>query len=455
MESSQVFAPQEENDNIIETSSLDLEAYASNYSGLAKLHRLMFIMDHCPSLHLEASKMAISYVVTTLNVSLYQILHQKLAEVTSKSASDIAATSISQDIPVIDNLWIETASMSAALKLGKLENDLKNYKFHSMKESIKRCYDELGEHYLDCGDLSNALKCFSNAQDYCSSGKNVVNVCLNVIKVAVYLENWTHVLNCVAKAKSIKIQEDCSQAIETKLKCAAGLAELANTLYKSAAKHFLQANLDNCDFPEYLSSNNVAIYGGLCALATFNRDELKNNVIYNKSFKMFLELEPQLRDIILKFHKSEFASCFKLLDEIKNNLLLDMYIAPHVKTLFSLIRKKALIDYFSPYLSADMHKMATVFNTTVCVLENDLMQLISEGQIQARIDSHKKILFANEENKRSVTFEKALLMGKEFQRTAKMRILRAAVLKSKIVVERPQGEMSDQYGEGGSGTSYY
>ena len=35
------------------------------------------------------------------------------------------------------------------------------------------------------------------------------------------------------------------------------------------------------------------------------------------SFKLFLELEPQLRDIIHKFNESNYASCLKLLDEIK------------------------------------------------------------------------------------------------------------------------------------------
>lgn len=35
------------------------------------------------------------------------------------------------------------------------------------------------------------------------------------------------------------------------------------------------------------------------------------------SFKLFLELEPQLRDIINKFYHSKYASCLKLLDDIK------------------------------------------------------------------------------------------------------------------------------------------
>lgn len=118
----------------------------------------------------------------------------------------------------------------------------------------------------------------------------------------------------------------------------------------------------------------------------------------------------------------------------QDNLLLDMYLAPHVRTLYTQIRNRALIQvavftcdciltllcsffhwiqcrvtlrvfpclcffldfslyfqYFSPYVSADMRKMATAFNTTVAALEDELTQLILEGLINARIDSHSKV----------------------------------------------------------------
>jgi len=37
-----------------------------------------------------------------------------------------------------------------------------------------------------------------------------------------------------------------------------------------------------------------------------------------------------------------------------------------------------------------MRKMAEAFNTTVTALEEELMQLILDGKISARIDSHNK-----------------------------------------------------------------
>ncbi|XP_075225012.1 COP9 signalosome subunit 1b isoform X2 [Lycorma delicatula] len=448
----QVDIPPEDNDNteedpyLVENPTLDLEAYANSYTGLARLYRLMYIADHCPSLRIEALKMAITYVMMTFNVNLYQQLHKKLQDAMSVSLPDVAIGG-TQDVPTLDLVWVETRNKKAALKLEKLDTDLKNYKSNSIKESIRRGNDDLGDHHLDCGDLSNALKCYSRARDYCTSGKHVVNMCLNVIKVSVYLQNWSHVISYVNKAEATPDfaepffqGKESNQAILTRLKCAAGLAELATKKYKTAAKHFLQANFDHCDFPELISPSNVAMYGGLCALATFDRAELQKNVIFSSSFKLFLELEPQLRDIIFKFYESKYASCLKLLDEIKDNLFLDMYIAPHVNTLYTQIRNRALIQYFSPYLSADMRKMAEALNTSVSALEDELMQLILDGQIQARIDSHNKILYAKDMDQRSTTFEKSIAIGKEYQRRTRMLILRAAMLKNQIHVKSPKRE---------------
>lgn len=469
---------------VVENPTLDLEAYANSYEGLARCFRLMYIAEHCPSLRVDALKMAIAHVMTTLNTTLYQQLHKKLVDLhpappppvpTGSAAAAAAAAALpdvtggvrngngpaaaapvaspaaaapaaapqngpAPDLPVFDNKWVDGKSKSAALILEKLDNDLKTYKGNSIKESVRRGQDDLGNHYLLCGDLAMALKSYSRARDYCTSGKHVVSMCMNVIKVSVYLQNWAHVLSYVSKAEGNPDYEPAPKAsqdpgIASSLKCAAGLADLATKKYKAAAKHFLAVNFDYCQYPEMLSASNVTMYGGLCALATFDRQELQKLVIHSSSFKLFLELEPQLRDIIFKFYESKYASCLRLLDEVRDNLLLDMYIAPHVHALYTQIRNRALIQYFSPYLSADMHKMADAFNRTVPALENELMQLILDGQIQARIDSHNKILYAKDADQRSSTFEKAINIGREYQRRTRMLILRAAMLKAHIHVK--------------------
>lgn len=47
-------------------------------------------------------------------------------------------------------------------------------------------------------------------------------------------------------------------------------------------------------FSEVLAAQDVALYGGLCALASFDRPELKRHVIDNLAFNEFLELCPEV-----------------------------------------------------------------------------------------------------------------------------------------------------------------
>jgi len=436
-----------EEPSIVENSSLDLETYITSYKGMAKLHRLLFIADRCPSLQLEALRMALTFVMSTFNTSSYQIIHRKLSDaITSGSVLPDAIAGFIRNVPPLDSVWMDATSKRAAQKLEKLDTDLKNYRGNSIKESIRRGHDDLGDHYLECGDLHNALKCYSRARDYCTNAKHLINTCLNVIKVSIYLNNWPHVLNYTKKAEGLLENEMKNSSSQTQpiplLDCAAGLVQLAAKKYKEAAKHFLKCQFDNCDFPEVMSTNNIAVYGSLCSLATFSRAELQKSVISSSSFKLFLELEPQAREMLHAFYASKYGACLKILNDMKDTLLLDIYLAKHVNYLYTQIRNRALCQYFSPYVSADMNKMAVAFNTDVADLENELMQLILDGQINARIDSHNKVLYAKDINSRQHTFEKALTVGEEYQKNAAFLILRSAVIKNRIHVQSANTQSS-------------
>ncbi|MCL7043421.1 hypothetical protein MKW94_017518, partial [Papaver nudicaule] len=88
-----------------------------------------------------------------------------------------------------------------------------------------------------------------------------------------------------------------------------------------------------------------------------------------------------------------YASCLQFLENLKANLLLDIHLHDHVETQYSQIRHKALIQYTHPFVSVDLHMMVDAFKTDVSGLEKELEALITDNQIQARIDSHNKILY--------------------------------------------------------------
>jgi hypothetical protein len=141
----------------IENPTIDLEAYGQGYTGLACLYRLRFIAHHCPVLRVEALKLAIAHVMNTHNTALYSELHKKLILAMGEQNSQQSAASNLPDVAAaatgaassnggVDRSspatvgtaatvrdWIEVRNKKAALKLEKLDTDLKNYKSNSIK----------------------------------------------------------------------------------------------------------------------------------------------------------------------------------------------------------------------------------------------------------------------------------------------------------------------------------
>lgn len=466
---------------VLDEVSLDLDCYISHYYGLARIHRLEFIADHCKSLRIEALMAALNYIKeNTYNVKDYSRLFKKYQE--ARAELPVFAVGLPSQP---DTAWMDLKKKQAGLRFERLESDLKNFRSNSMKENIRRGQDDLGDHFLDCGELENAFEAFSKSREYAVTHRNQINQCLNMIRVSILLKRWAVVSNHVLKAQSQPNSDNPpNPAVATKLACAAGLFELNSRKYKKAAKYFLSANFDHFTQPgssvahaasnrgppvagpsgsgisgssssfvgsfsntyherdipssvaqtELLAPVNIAVYGTLCALATFSRQELSNQLINSAAFKQFAELDPHTREAVSRFHESKYASCLSILHDIKNVLLLDMYLAPHVERLYRAIRNKALVQYFEPYSIANMHTMAAAFNTTVSDLEKEVITLIYEGHIKARIDSHCKILYAKNTDLRTMTFERAIKMGKQWQRQTQALITRTAILNAGLVV---------------------
>lgn len=65
------------------------------------------------------------------------------------------------------------------------------------------------------------------------------------------------------------------------------------------------------------------------------------------------------------------------------------------------------------------------------------MSLIMDNQIQARIDSHRKILFALRTNVRKATFQHTLKLSKHYIRETKALLLRANLMKHEMMQKQP------------------
>ncbi|KAE9460071.1 hypothetical protein RHGRI_019146 [Rhododendron griersonianum] len=413
---------------IINGEQLDVEAYAALYTGRTKIRRLMFIADHCDNnvaMQLEALRMAYDEVKKGENTQLFREVVNKIDGRLGQGYGP-------------DPGWSEAVERRAEQRKEKLENELNAYRTNLIKESIRMGYNDFGDFYYAHGALGDAFKNYVRTRDYCTTSKHIIHMCLNAILVSIEMGQFTHVSSYVGKAEQ---SPDALDAITVaKLRAAGGLALLEAKKYKLAARKFLETGheLGN-SYSEVIAPQDIATYGGLCALASFDRAELKalhslflllnSKVIDNLNFRNFLELVPEVRELIHDFYSSHYASCLDYLGNLKANLLLDIHLHDHVEMLYNDIRHKALIQYTHPFVSVDLRMMANAFKTSVPGLEKELEALITDNQIQARIDSHNKILYARHADQRNATFQRALQTGGEFDRDVRSMLLRASLIK--------------------------
>ena len=73
-----------------------------------------------------------------------------------------------------------------------------------------------------------------------------------------------------------------------------------------------------------------------------------------------------------------------------------------------------MVSFLYPYKSIPLKDVSTSFGANMEVTEKELANLIADNLIQAKLDSHNKILYATEEDIRENMFAKAIKLGEDY-----------------------------------------
>lgn len=318
-------------------------------------------------------------------------------------------------------------------------------------------HDDLGQHYHKIGDLASSHKAYMRMREHCTTVSHIVIMKIRLLKVAIDQRNWLQVQANVQSIRQIGGKQPEVEKVTAKLSAATGLANLASGNFEDAARDFLStdprmasARMEDSDeesFNEVLTPNDIAVYGGLCALASMTREQLQSRVLENASFRNYLELEPHIRRAISFFGSGKYSSCLSILESYKPDYLLDIYLQQHVDTIYCEIRIKAIRQYFIPFSHATFSSMAAAFATDEATIETELTSMIKKDQLDARIDLVDRVLLARKQNPRNKVHADALAMAKEYERTAHLRILRMEILNAGLEVHK--GKKKDRDDGGG------
>ena len=270
-----------------------------------------------------------------------------------------------------------------------------------------------------------------------------------MIQVAVDLENFVQVNNHVNKLENLSLQslQGLEPSVGARVTSAAGLVLLRNKQYKLAARKFLEVSTELGDsFMAVCVAEDIATYGALCALADFDRDELRRRVVEGgASFLNFLEFAPRIRGVVNDIFESRYGNALTVLGAMKGELQLDLHLKDHAVDLLEMIRSRCIVQYFSPYMSVSLGSMSTAFSCSLPEIEATVAKLIMDGKISARIDSQAKTLHVRQTEKRAESYRKVAKLSEAYISDMRAMLLRMSCLENDFVV-RGRPSMVSAYG---------
>ncbi|OAL52767.1 PCI-domain-containing protein [Pyrenochaeta sp. DS3sAY3a] len=428
----------------------DLESYIANYAGQTRIDRLQHIGSHSPYLAVDAYRLAIAEAKKGSNVGLYTALVEDFSNI---SPQDQAA--------LTDTTWAEKKTREVQEYQDRLEHELKSYKNNLIKESIRMANEELGHFFYNKGDYGNAHKAYQKMREYCTSTKHLADMTLRLVYVSIAQKSWLSVQSNLAKVDAAQLKGEERTKLEPLMSACTGLANMATGNYRDAASSFLTTS------PAYLvaepaaniiwqkeviSGNDVAVYGGLCALASMDRTALQNKVLGNTEFRNFLELEPHIRRAITLFCNSKYSACLEVLEAYRNDYLLDVYLSKVLNIIYGRIRTKSIVQYFIPFSCVTLDEMASKFPAAGSLtIEQELEEMINSDTLDARIDLVDRLLICPPTNPRHDVHADALAMAETYDHTLRLRLTRLNMLAAGMEIQQQKGgmdKMSSGMGEG-------
>ncbi|KAF4332529.1 COP9 signalosome complex subunit 1 (G pathway suppressor 1) [Fusarium beomiforme] len=416
---------------------LDLDLYIQNYTGRTRIDRLIQIGKSSVPLCVDALKAAIAEAKRGSDVTQY---------IEAWSCIRVAAP----DEPEAqkDQAWIDRVERENKAETTRLEAQLKQYRHNLIKESIRMGNEDIGQHFEKTGYLDAAAEAYNRMRQDVTTTKHIIDCGIHLVNVYIARRDWTMVLNNLGKIIGVQSGEE-ERTYQPYTKLVSGIALLGLKHYKDAANNFLQVDftLPPAQYNHIASPNDIAVYGGLLALATMERKELQTRVLDNQSFRSFLEHEPHVRKAISLFVNGRYSNCLAILESVRNDYLLDIYLQRHVSTLYSEIRRKCIIQYFIPFSCVTLESLNQAFAQEGGTVATELVSMIREGTLKARLDIKNQLLIADQPNPRLEMQKQALEVASKYEEEAKERLRRMNLVAAGLeVAGRTKGP-----GHGGRG----
>lgn len=360
----------------VEEGQFNLNRYAQRYAGLTKVARLCFVADTMPACAGEAIRLAVVELKSGINTDAYRSVFEKYGSV------------ISQHDIRMDIDWVIETDRKAQETMDKLQSELSAVKTAGVKDSIRMSYNDIGHFLLKRGQFSESTKAFLKAKEFCTQARHMCEQGMSCMRVSIDSGN---VPGAMMHANQVEMGVEVDSVTRSMKAIVMGLTYLVDGSYALASDAFLSVEEIKEVFP--LTSEDVASYGTLCAMATLGRNEVNSRVLQATKFKKYFENAQEIRQLVQSFIGNRFGECISLLQKLEQQLSVDMYLSKHVARLRDLILEKIVLNYFLPYGTVNMVSMSESLRLPLVEVERITIRLISSKALHARMDSLRKLLY--------------------------------------------------------------
>lgn len=251
--------------------------------------------------------------------------------------------------------------------------------------------EDLAKHFESMGDLHQAYDIYSRMRVDASSSKHIIETGLHLTRVSVLRRDWPMAISNVHKMSGFALETGDKNA-QAVCNVNFGIGLLGQGKYAEAAQAFVRidSSVSASVYGEFASPNDIATYAGLLSLATLDRPGL-TKFLDNSTIRTFLELEPQFRRAVSQFVNGRYSACLAILESSRPDYLLDIYLQPHVPELFRMIRAKCIFHFLQPFSCVTIDSMNAAFALPGESIETELIDMIRNGGLQARIDPIERV----------------------------------------------------------------
>ncbi|EDQ86687.1 uncharacterized protein MONBRDRAFT_33692 [Monosiga brevicollis MX1] len=371
------------------------------YQGFNRFARLDFLARCCPPLQIPALTLAQELSATLSSPELYESACARL-----KVACEAQGVPLPANMPT----EAEMATRREQALMAEAQSDQPLAPHEQLGDRatlLRKSHIE-----YERGDLTAAARYLARVPHYCKTPEDMLQYSLESARLAAEQGMWAHVITLVNKERLSKILPDHPKA-EAQFNCLEGLATfMIGKLDKSVQLLASAAYTENGTACELMTSRDLSLMCGLSALASLDRPELVL-LLQNTELKQHMESCPEIRELLRAMVKAQYRSLLDILQKVKPLAMADMYINKSWARLYENIIARAMIQHVTPYVALDLHAMAATFNMELEALEEQLVTLISEGRIAARIDNQHKVLHATQGNVRAAVIEDSVQTARD------------------------------------------